>query len=115
MSNLGRPKKSDNLKVMTLNLEQQVIDLIDNLAQEFGVSRSEMGRGIINLALKIQGNTAYKSLIVLKEMDDGEWTGFDPELGQYACYGLGTDPEEALNHFLDEEEAFIEQLKQRNP
>ena len=83
-----------------------MIDLIDSLANEYGISRSEMARGMLDMAYKIQGNEPHQSLIILKELGD-HWVGFDPEMGRMACYGLGEDPEEALTHFLTAEEDFI--------
>ena len=114
MSNFGRPKKSDNLKVATFNVEQVTLDLIDNLANEQGTSRSDIARGMMNLAFKVQGLEPHVSMIILKETEEGVWVGFDPDIGRNACYGLGEDPEEALAHFLTSEEEFIEQLNEKD-
>lgn len=112
-NNLGRPKKSSNLRVVTINMEQQMVDLIDSLAQEQGISRSEMARGMLDMGFRIQGLEPHVSMIILKETEEGVWVGFDPEIGRNACYGLGEDPEEALAHFFNEEEDFIEQLNKQ--
>lgn len=111
MNNLGRPKKAKNLKVITINIDQDVIDFIDTLAHEHGISRSEFVRGVLTFADSITAREIHKSMIILKELGDQQWIGFDPQIGRAACYGQGKGPEETLDNFLDEEFDYIKQLK----
>ena len=113
-NNLGRPKNNDDLKIITVNLEREMINFIDNLAQEHGISRSEFVRGILNWADSITAREAHKSMIVLKELNEDEWVAFDPEIGRHNCYGLGEDPEEALAHFFTSEDEYIRQQDEEN-
>lgn len=61
----------------------------------------------------------YKSLeynvIIKKEELDGEkwYVAYCNELGLNACHGIGEDKVSALNSFIEEKDAFIEMLYEK--
>jgi len=107
---LGRPKKANDLRIITVNLEREMIEFIDELSAEKGISRSDFVRGVLAFADSITSRELHESIIVLKDLGDEGWVAFDPELGRRACYAVGTDPESALDSFLTEEEIFLDQI-----